>query len=259
MSLTSHRVVSDIFGLENVVQQIGIVQSKNVLIDTLREVFRQDREFTYKTDVFGFPLTPNHLGLDPEAGIADSTSTRIFIGSSFRYDVKFNPSITVKNTGTSYVPISFNRDLMSVIYTTERVVDGYGNETLIRTPQFHTLVGAWDQSIEIKITTEDEVDREEIADIVMVALQGSRYLDLQRAGVHIKSMSTGAETEQAYANDHLYMISVNLKIRSEWKIHIPINNLCERIGLCITFNALDTDPAADGLTINEEILLADQL
>jgi len=179
MVLTSHRVVSDIFELENVVQQTGIVHAKNILIDTLREIFKLDREFKYVTDVFGFPKTPYHLGLDPEAGLDDDETTRIFIGSTYRYDVKFNPSIIVKSTGTRYVPISFNQDLLSIIFKTERVVDAYGNETLIRSPHANTLVGAWDQTFEIKIITEDEVDREEIADIVMVSLQGSRRLELQ--------------------------------------------------------------------------------
>lgn len=259
MALTSHRVVSDIFNLEHVVQQTGIVHAKNILIDTLREVFKQDREFKYVTDVFGFPKTPSHLGLDPDAGLDDEETTRIFIGGTYRYDIKFNPSITVKSTGTRYVPISFNRDLLGIIYTNERIVDGYGNETIIRSPSFHTLVGAWDQTFEIKIVTEDEVDREEIADIIMVSLQGSRYLELEKEGIHIKSMSTGGESEQVYSNDHLYMISINLDVRTEWKIHIPINDICERIGICITFDVLDSDPPADGLTINEQILLVDQL
>lgn len=259
MALTSHRVVSDIFNLENVVQQTGIVHGKNLIIDTLREVFRQDREFRYLDDVFGYPKIPSHLGLDPDAGLDDDETTRIFIGSTYRYDIKFNPSISVKNTGTRYVPISFNRDLLGIIYTNERIVDGYGNEAIIRSPSYHTLVGAWDQTIQIQVTTEDEVDREEIADIVMVSLQGSRMLELQREGLFIRSMNTGGEMEQEYANDKLYSISINLDTRSEWKIHIPINDVVERIGICLTLDALDTDPPADGLTINEQITSADQL
>ena len=66
-------------------------------------------------------------------------------------------------------------------------------------------------------------------------------------------MSTGGESEQPYSNDHLYMISINLEVRSEWKIHIPINDVCERIGLCITFDTLDDTTTVDSLTINEQI------
>jgi len=257
---TSHRVVSNLFNVENIIQQTGITHAKSILIDTLREIFRADREFKYVTDVFGYPRVPSHLGLDPDAGLDDDETTRIFIGGTYRYDIKYNPSVWVKNTGTRYIPISFNQDLLSIVFTNERVVDGYGNETIIRTPAYHTLVGAWDQTFEVKVVTEDEPDREEIADIIMVALQGSRRLELQREGVFIRSMSTTGETEQPYSNDHLYMISINLEVRSEWKIHIPINDVCERIALCITFDSFDsTDPPADGLDIVQQITLVDQL
>lgn len=254
---SSHRVYSDIFGLENVVQHTCVTQTKSILIDLLREVFRRDRWYAYRDDVFGFPLTPSHLGLDPEAGIEDDETTRIFIGSSYRYDIKFNPSIIVRNSGTRYVPISFNQDVLGVIYANERVVDGYGNETIIRSPRYHTLVGAWDQTFEVKIVSESEADREEIADIVMVALQGTRRLELQREGVFIKNISTGGETEREYSNDHLYMLSINLDIRSEWKVHIPINDVLERIALYITFDSDTEDEPAGNLTINDRITISD--
>jgi len=44
VSIYSHRVISDIFNLEHVVQQVGMVATKNTLIDTLRDIFRQERE-----------------------------------------------------------------------------------------------------------------------------------------------------------------------------------------------------------------------
>jgi len=250
MAFTDHNVYSDVLGLEKVVQQVGILHSKSIIIDTIREIFRGDRWFAYRDDVFGFPATPSHLGLDPDAGLDDNETTRIFIGGAYRYDVKFNPSIIVRHTGSRYVPISFNQDLLSVIYTTERLVDENGNETLIYSPQYHTLVGAWDQTMEVKVITEDEVDREEIADIVMVSLQGTRRMELQREGIFIRSVSSSGEMEEPYANDWLYSVSINLNIRSEWKVHIPISNVVERIGFCLTFDALDTDVPADSLAVN---------
>jgi len=259
MVLVSHRVISDVFNLENVVQQTCMVQGKNILIDTLRDIFRRDREYKYVDDVFGFPKTPNHLGLDPEAGLDDNETTRIFIGSSYRYDVKFNPSIIVRNTGNRYKAISFNQDWMGTTHRKELLTDGYGNQTTIIVPEAQTLVGAWDQTFEIKVMAETEMDREEIADIVMVSLIGSRRKELEQAGLFIKGLSSGGEAETPYANDYLYTTSVTLEVRSEWKILIPISDVMERIALCISFNALDTDPPADGLTINEQITLADQL
>lgn len=258
MVLTSHRVVSDIFNLEFVVQQSGIVYGKNVLIDTLRDIFRADREFKYVDDVFGFPKTPYHLGLEPDAGLDDTDTTRIFIGSTYRYDVKFNPSIIVKNTGSRYVPISFNQNLLNVINRKEFLVDGYGNRTVIYTPYAKTIVGAWDQTFEIKIIAESEIDREEIADIVNVALMGSRRLQLQNAGLFIRSVSTSGESEEQYANDYIYMVSINLDTRSEWKIHIPISNFCEKIALFMTIDRLDDNVGDNALEINEKITQLDE-
>lgn len=259
MALISHKVISDIFNLENVVQQTGMLHSKNILIDTLRDIFRRDREYKYVQDVFGFPKTPGHLGLNPAAGLDDDETTRIFIGSTYRYDVKFHPSIIVKNTGSRYVPISFNQDFLGVLYRKELIMDGYGNQTIISTPAAYTQVGAWDQTFEVKVTAESEVDREEIADIVKVTLMGSRRLELQQAGLFIKTLSSSGEQEEPYANDYLYTVSISLETRSEWKIHIPINDVCERIGLCIHFNTLGGNDGADALTINQLITQADEL
>lgn len=252
----SHSVISDIFGLENIVQQTGVVHSKNILIDVLRNVFAQDRQYKYVSDVFGFPKTPSHLGLDPSAGLDDDETTRIFIGSSYRYDTKFNPSIVVKNTGSSYSPISFNQNMFGTIYKKEVLTDGYGNQTTLSVPAYSTLVGAWDQSYEIKIVTENEIDREEISDIVQITLMGTRRMELQEAGVFIKTLSTSGETEQQYANDYIYSISINLDVRTEWKVHIPISNVCERIAVCLTFKTLDGQ-TSDALSINEYITHAD--
>ena len=255
MAIVSHRVVSDVFNLENVVQQTGIVQSKNLLIDTLRDVFRDDREYKYVDDDFGFPKTPSHLGLDPDAGLDDEETTRIFIGSTYRYDVKFNPSIIIKSTGSRYKPISFNQDMTSIVYTR----DGYGNKRLISMPSATTLVGAWDQTFEVKIIAESEADREELADIVMVALMSTRRKDLEIAGLFIRSISTSGEEEEPYANDYIYMVSISIEARSEFKVHIPINDVCERIALCLTFDTIESDPPADGLTIEQYISFADEI
>lgn len=258
MALVSHRAITDIFNLEYIVSDVGMVAGKNILIDVLRNIFAQDREYKYVSDVFGFPKTPSHLNLDPEAGLDDDETTRIFIGSTYRYDIKFNPSIIVKHTGSRYVPISFNQNLLGIINRKEIITDGYGNSSVIYTPAYHTLMGAWDQTFEVKIVAENEIDREEIADIVQVSLMGTRRMDLQHAGLFIKTMSTSGETEEKYSNDYLYMVSISLDTRSEWKVHIPISDIIERIGVCLTFNTIGGS-VADGLTINEQITLADTI
>ena len=256
--VTQYKVLSDIFDIEKVVQQTGIMHAKNILIDTLRNVFSQDRHFKFVTDVFGFPKTPSHLGLEPDAGLDDEETTRIFIGSGYRYDVKFNPSIIIRNTGTSYKPISFNQNIYNVTNIKEVLMDGYGNQTIIYSPSYHEITGAWDQSFEIKIVTENEADREELADIVMVMLIGSRRTQLKNSGVFVKSVSTGGESEQQYGNDYLYSVSIKIDVRSEWKIRIPISNVIERIGICLSFKTLDNE-TSNALSINESISLVDSI
>lgn len=250
----SHRVFSDVFNLENIVQQTGVVHSKNILIDMLRNIFSQDRHFKYVQDVFGFPKTPSQLGLSSDAGIEDEETTRIFIGSSYRYDLKFNPSLIIRNSNSKYDPISFNQNMFNVVNTREILTDGYGAETVIYTPSYSTIVGAWDQSFEIKVIAESEMDREELADIVQVTLIGSRRNDLQRAGLFIRSLSSGGEQEVQYGNDYLYTMSINLETRSEWKIYIPISNVCERIGLSLTFKTMDGENNVDAFSVNELLI-----
>lgn len=255
--IVSHRVHSDIFRLENIVSQVGCMHGKSLLIDELRNIFSQDREFKYVSDAFGFPLTPSHLGLEPDAGLDDGETTRIFIGGSYRYDVKFNPAISVKNTGSKYVPISFNQNLLSIIHRLETITDGYGNSSSIYTPTYSTIMGAWDQTFEVKIVAENEIDREEISDIVQATLMGTRRMALQRAGLFIKGMSTSGETEEKYANDYLYMLSINLDTRSEWKVHIPLSNTVERIGLMVTFGDGRGNTPSTALEINDIITSVD--
>jgi hypothetical protein len=252
-------VSSDIFSQEHIIQTVGVVASKNLLADLLRDVFRGDREYQYVDDIFGFPKTPSNLGLDPAAGIEDEETTRIMIGSTYRYDVKFYPAITIKNTSTRYVPISFNQDYMGIMYRKELLMDGYGNNTIISTPAYHTLVGAWDQTFEIKVTAESEIDREEITDIVQTVLMGSRRLELQDAGLFIKTLSTSGEQEEPYANNYLYSTSITLDTRSEWKIHIPISNVVERIGFILQIGNTETEEYVDSLEVNFQITQADDL
>jgi hypothetical protein len=259
MSYLLHRVNTDLFSANNIVQTVGVVAGKSLLVDTLRDVFREDSEFKYVEDVFGYPKIRPQIDLDPEAGLEDDETTRIFIGSTFRYDVKYYPAISVKNTRTSYVPVAFNQNWLGVVYRKELLADGYGNNVTISTPAYSTLVGAWDQTFEIKITAESELDREELTDIVTTILIGPKRLELQDAGLFIKTLGTGGEQEEPYGNGYLYTTSITLDTRSEWKVHVPISNVMERIGLIVTFGNLETGRMADALTINQVFSQADQI
>jgi hypothetical protein len=255
MSYNLFRVNTDLFDVNNIVQTVGVVAGKSLLIDTLRDVFREDREFKFVQDAFGFPLLRGELGLSPDAGLNDEEVTRILIGSTFYYNVKFYPSITVKNTSSKYMPVSFNQDWLGIVYRKELVTDAYGNNTMITVPAYNTLVGAWEQDFEVKITTESEIDREELADIVSTVLIGPRRRELQDAGLFIKSLSHGGEAEEPYGNGHLYTTSIRLETRSEFKLHIPISNVVERIGFIVNFGNIETGEYSDALAINSITVL----
>ena len=102
-----HVVFSSFFEDNHIVQQTAIVHPKTLLIDGLRKIFRKDSIFTYRDDDFGYPITPDQTGVDPDT---DAT-TKILISDSYRYEVKFFPAIIIKSSGGSYKPISFNQNM----------------------------------------------------------------------------------------------------------------------------------------------------
>ena len=77
-----HVVFSSFFSDNHVVQQTAIVQPKNLLIDGLRKIFRNDSIFAYRDDEYGFPLTPDMTGGDIDS--EDTTKILIlFVFSDF--------------------------------------------------------------------------------------------------------------------------------------------------------------------------------
>jgi hypothetical protein len=250
-------VYSNQYNIDNVVMHTGMAHGRNLLIDYLRQAFSRDKEFIWRTDIFGFAKTPSHLGLSPDTGLLpDDSSTRIFIGSQFRSDMTFLPAITVRTSSMSYHPISFNQNAGLVLYEWQKVIDGYGVETILKLPSAVQFVGAWDSSYEIKVSSKSLEDTVAVADLVMFLLQHRYRLDMQRNGFFIKKMSAGAETaENINNNDPLYHISISLDAYSEWAREIPISNLIERVRFCFEVDAVDTDIPATGLAIEYSIEL----
>ena len=70
-------VFSDIYTYDNIVRHTGIVHGRNLIIDHLRESFARDREYRYVSDIFGYPKTPSHLGLAPDAKVILYTIFRV--------------------------------------------------------------------------------------------------------------------------------------------------------------------------------------
>jgi len=234
---TSFRVFSDLFELADFVRQTEVGQGKNLLIDSLREHFKQDTIYRYSTDAFGFPLTPDLTDLPPD--IEETRTTRIFIGDIFRYDKRYLPSLTIRHTGGRYFPISFNQE-GTTRYRVDLVVDGYGNRSFVKVPTHKVFAGAWDQTFEIRIAAKSTQDREELSDIVSSYLIGVARQPLLDAGLFIKMVSCGGEQEEDFANDKIYMQSITVETFSEWKRQIPIpaNSLLETINFCFEFGLL---------------------
>jgi hypothetical protein len=233
---------SDIPILDNIVANVGIVAGKNLIIDALRECFSRDREYSYRGDIFGFPKTPPNLGLDEDAGIADNTTTRLFIGAAFRYDVSYTPALIVRQTSTVYRPVSFNQNKWNIQYETQRMVDGYGLETFIEVPSRYSFAGFWEQTFEVKIVSKSLEDTNTLADIVLASLQTTYRDVLQQCGLFIKQVrSNGEQSENIGAKDPLFTQTISIDALSEWRREIPISNLVERIQFCFSFDVGSID------------------
>lgn len=219
-----HRVYSNFFDDNHIIQNVSIVQPKNLLIDTMRMHFGRDNVFTYRADEYGFPATPNLTGLT----IDDPSTTKILISDVFRYEVKFFPAITVKSGGGKYTPISFNQN-STIKYRKDIVTDDFGTSRVIRTPTHRVFAGAWDMSFDISIYSESHSELEEITEIVKMMLQYVSFNELRANGLFIKSLSLSGETSEAYANDHVYSNTITINTRSEWRVEMPIENIVEKI------------------------------
>lgn len=234
---SSHRTYSDLFEISNVVKQTAITHSKNILIDVLRDHFKQDTMYRYVQDPYGFPLTPDLTDSDPY--IDNTCTTRIYIGDIFRYDKRFWPAIVIRHSSGRYFPISFNQN-QTTRYRMDLVLDGY-DRSFVRVPTHQVFAGGWDQTFELQIASESTIDREELTDIVSLFLIATSRQALHDGGLFIKNVSMGAEREEQWGNDYVYLQSINVETFSEWRIEVPINNLIEGINFCFNFQLFGSD------------------
>ena len=245
---TGHRVYSDLFQISDFVIQTAVSQGKNLLIDTLREYFKQDSLYRYLTDAFGFPLTPNMTDLPPD--IQEDRTTRIYIGDIFRMDKRYWPAIIIRYSSGKYKPVSFNQN-QTTRYRLDMVIDGYGERSFIRVPTHHIITGAWEQSFDVMIATESIPDREELTDIVSSFLIGATRQETYESGLFIKSVSLGSEREEDWGNDKVYMQSITVDTYSEWRREVPIdaNALVETINFCFNYGILGSDSFSNDITV----------
>lgn len=238
-----HRVYSSYFEDNNVVQQVAIIAPKSLLIDGLRKVFRNDSIYTYRSDEYGFPLTPDLTGVE----LGSDQTTNILIGDLYRYEVKFFPAIVIRSGGGSYKPISFNQD-MTYKYRKDVFEDAYGARSIVTTPTHKVYSGAWELSFDVQIYAESHSELQELVDITSLALQHTLWHELRANGLMILRLSIGSESAEQYANDYVYNQSISLSTRSEWRIEVPIDNVIERMVFYFESDRHSVPTNADDLT-----------
>lgn len=255
-------ISSDLPRIHNVVQNAMTLYPKELVIQTLRDYFSQDSQYHYVRDHWGFSLTPDHTDLPLTAGYHDDTTTRLFIGEKYRTGVIYYPDVLVASGGSTSVPISFNMELSSVKWAPQAYEDGYGNVKQFSFPSYHIFAGAWEGTITIDVRARDLRTRDELVDIISLMFVNVAFYDLERAGLIVKAggVSAGAPTEQDDRNDKLFIQTITLNVRSEWRRHLPIANIIDIINTSIEFGRLDpTGPIAPNLTINNQQTLLELL
>lgn len=243
---------SDLEGLHNVVQNSMTLYPKELIIATLRDFFSKDSWYHYVHDLWGYPQTPDHTNLPQDAGLADNATTRVFIGESYRFDVIYYPAILVRHGGSTSVPISINRETGVVKWGSMVFQDGYGNIKTFPVPEYFVFAGAWEGSINIDIRARDLRARDDLVGLVSLLFVDLAFNDLVKSGVIVKNVSAGAPSEIDDRNDKLFVQTVTLQIRSEWKRNIPISNIIDVLNFSIEFTRLPSPPGivAPNLTIN---------
>jgi len=243
---------SDLPSLYNLVQNSMILYPKEIIIATLRDYYSKDSYYHFATDNFGFPQTPDHTDLPRDSGFHDNTTTRVFIGESYRYDVIYYPAIIVRSGGSNSVPISMNRETGSVQWEYMTFSDGCGNTLSYKYPASFIFAGAWEGSINIDISTRDLRSRDDLVDATSILFTDFAVNDLIKSGILIKNVSAGSPTEVPDRTDMLFKQTVTLQIRSEWRREIPISNVIDTIKFAVDIGRVnpESSPAAPNMRID---------
>ena len=259
--MTANTFRTDLYSIFNSVQNTAIVHPKEIFIESLRTFFGRDSYYHFVADEWGFPKTPDLTDMANEAGIDDDLTTRIFIGESYRQDMIFYPSVTVKNGGTRFVPISFNNNEGVVHYSVTRFIDGYGNESFVSTPAFIKKSGAWEGTMNIDVEAHSHRARDEITELIMEQFIEFARKDLQNSGVFVKAIRNSGPSETDDRNGKLYKDTITCEIRTEWAREIPVLTALDAINICVDFGNLDTQPnqIAPNIRVTTTIDLSDAL
>jgi hypothetical protein len=249
-----------------------LVYPKEMIIDVIRNFFSRDSYYHYSKDQWGFANTTDHTDLPPGADLPSGPGshpelnpspvlpTRVFIGENYRYDSIYYPAILVKSGGSRYVPISINRDQGTIYFGEQLVQDGYGNQTLIRTPQAFVTQGVWEGSIIVEAQTRSLRARDDLMELLGMCFAEINFETLHQVGIIVKPPVIGSPSEGDDRNDKLFRQSITLDIRTEWRREIPIGSLIDAILFTVNFGGLTPDsPHSANLAINTEVSIYDML
>jgi hypothetical protein len=261
--VTNNFWYSDLPRLHDVVQNNMVLYPKELVVAQLRDFFSHDSFYRYAHDQWGYPKTPDHTDLPQDAGFDNNITTRLFIGESYRFDVVYYPAIIVRHGGSVSVPVSINRETSVFKWGNRVYEDGYGNIAVFPVPEYFIFAGAYEGSINIEIMARDLRTRDDLVDLVSLLFIDIGFNDLQKSGLIVTGVSSGAPTETDDRNDHIFKQTVSLKIRSEWRRQIPIKDVIEVINVGIEFAYLNPPnppgPIAQNLTIRTGETLMEQL
>lgn len=260
---TGNLVRHDLYQIHSVIQNTLVNYPIELIAGIMKEEFSNDSYYHYVSDAWGFPKVPDHTDLPIDAGLNDDSATRIWIGRSHKFNAIYYPSLIVRMTGAKYVPIAMNRNKEVIEYEKQLVIDGYGNTREYFTPKYIDLAGAWDGTITIDIHTRDIHSRDELSGILMLLFADIRFESLRKAGVLIKSGNPslgGVSEADDRQQDKLYKATISMDIRTEWRRLIPIENIVERINLCLDFSVLGSRTITNpNIQINQTISILDQI
>lgn len=250
---------SDLYKIHGIKQNSMIVYPKEIVLATLRDFFSRDTYYHYTKDPWGFPNTTDNTDLPLEAGLNDNSTTRLFIGENYRFDGIFYPAILIKHGGSRSVPISMNRDTSKVEWQFRTFEDGYGNVETFSSPKSFVFNGAWEGSLVVDVFTRSLTSRDQLVELISIALTQITFESLRKAGVIVKPISVSSPSELDDRNDKLFRQSITLDIRTEWEVQEPIGNIVEVINFAIEFGQVNNPsaPIAPNLTIDTQTTILD--
>lgn len=257
---TGNLFKSDLYNLYDYVTNPIITYPKELFIETLREFFSQDSYYHYQRDNYGYPLVTDHTDERQEAGLLDDTTTRLFIGEPYRNDNNYYPCLLIRHGGARSVPISINRDRGSVQWTNTIFEDGYGNQKIIKTPEYFVRNGAWEGTITVEIQSRSPRAADDLSEHVAILFVDEKREDMQNAGVVIlKEPSISGPSESDDRTGKIHKRTVTFEIRSEWRRQSRIDDVIDVVNICFEFGDIVTQIYSPNLTIHEKITLANVL